>query len=145
MCHLANVLLLLAVQDALHRLIELLPTYPDGALGSVEYNKEQRRVLAIKSREAAPIFGTTERQKLIDEIHEYMLSKVPPFPSNGGGDIPLSSQNDRERRQQDMVTKKRKRKQDINLIIGNTIIADSCKQVGIFDIGKRVKSLWWWS
>ncbi|BFG31004.1 hypothetical protein CerSpe_172780 [Prunus speciosa] len=131
------------VRDALYKLIELLPTYPDGALGSVEYDKEERRVLAIKSREAAPRYGTAERQKLIDEIHKYMLSKVPPVPSNGGGDIPLSSQNDRDGRQQDMVTKKRKRKQDINLIFGNTINADSCKQVGIFDFGKRVKSLWW--
>ncbi|KAL6279619.1 hypothetical protein ACE6H2_016500 [Prunus campanulata] len=131
------------VRDALYKLIELLPTYPDGALGSVEYDKEERRVLAIKSREAAPRYGTAERQKLIDEIHKYMLSKVPSVPSNGGGDIPLSSQNDRDERQQDMVTKKRKRKQDINLIFGNTINADSCKQVGIFDFGKRVKSLWW--
>ncbi|BFG31003.1 hypothetical protein CerSpe_172770 [Prunus speciosa] len=132
-----------SVRGALLKLIELLPTYPDGALGSVEYDKEERRVLAIKSREAAPRYGTAERQKLIDEIHKYMLSKVPPVPSNGGGDIPLSSQNDRDGRQQDMVTKKRKRKQDINLIFGNTINADSCKQVGIFDFGKRVKSLWW--
>ncbi|XP_021828038.1 ubiquitin-conjugating enzyme E2 32-like isoform X2 [Prunus avium] len=131
------------VRSALLKLIELLPTYPNGALGSVEYDKEERRALAIKSREAAPIFGTTERQELIDEIHKYMLSKVPPVPSNGGGDIPLSSQNDRDGRQQDMVTKKRKRKQDINLIFGNTINADSCKQVGIFDFGKRIKSLWW--
>ncbi|KAJ0075314.1 hypothetical protein Patl1_35187 [Pistacia atlantica] len=35
---------------------------------------------AIKSREAAQRFGTPERQKLIDEIHEYMLSKAPPVP-----------------------------------------------------------------
>ncbi|BFG30984.1 hypothetical protein CerSpe_172580 [Prunus speciosa] len=131
-----------SVRSALLELIELLPTYPNGALGSVEYDKEERRALAIKSREAAPKYGTAERQKLIDEIHEYMLSKVPPVPSNGGGDVRLSSQNDRDRRKQDMVTKKRKRKQDINLIFGNTINADNCSRVGFFEFGKRLKSLW---
>ncbi|KAL6279626.1 hypothetical protein ACE6H2_016507 [Prunus campanulata] len=131
------------VRMALLELIDLLPTYPDGALGSVEYDKEERRVLAIKSREAVPRYGTAKRQKLIDEIHEYMLSKVPPVPSNEEGDVRLSFRNDRDRRKQDMVTKKRKRKQDINLIFGNTINADNCERVGIFEFGKRLKSLWW--
>ncbi|XP_008241966.1 PREDICTED: ubiquitin-conjugating enzyme E2 J2-like isoform X2 [Prunus mume] len=68
------------VRDALDALIDEMPTYPDGELGSVEYNKEERRDLAIKSRAAAPKYGTSERQKLIDEIHEYLLSKSPPVP-----------------------------------------------------------------
>ncbi|PQP96555.1 ubiquitin-conjugating enzyme E2 J2-like isoform X1 [Prunus yedoensis var. nudiflora] len=59
------------VRDALYALIDEMPTYPDGELGSVEYNKEETRDLAIKSRAAAPKFGTSERQKLIDEIHKY--------------------------------------------------------------------------
>ncbi|KAK1279528.1 Ubiquitin-conjugating enzyme E2 32 [Acorus gramineus] len=69
-----------SVRTALVALIAFMPTNPDGALGSLDYKKEERRALAIKSREAAPKFGTTERQKLIDEIHEYMLSKSPPIP-----------------------------------------------------------------
>ncbi|CAL2258724.1 unnamed protein product [Prunus armeniaca] len=133
------------VRDALLRLIELLPTYPDGKLGSVKYDKEERRVLAIKSRLAAPIYGTDERQKLMNEIHEYMLSKTPPVPSNGGGDIRVSFQNDQDRRKQGMVTKKRKRKQDINLFYKNTIHADNCERVGFFDFEKRLRSLWPWS
>ncbi|PQP93392.1 ubiquitin-conjugating enzyme E2 J2-like isoform X1 [Prunus yedoensis var. nudiflora] len=68
------------VRDALYALIDEMPTYPDGELGSVEYNKEETRDLAIKSRAAAPKFGTSERQKLIDEIHKYLLSKSPPVP-----------------------------------------------------------------
>lgn len=69
-----------SVRTALVALIAFMPTNPNGALGSLDYKKEERRALAIKSREAAPRFGTPERQKLIDEIHEYMLSKAPPIP-----------------------------------------------------------------
>lgn len=69
-----------SVRTALVALIAFMPTNPNGALGSLDYTKEERRTLAVKSREAPPRFGTPERQKLIDEIHEYMLSKAPPVP-----------------------------------------------------------------
>ncbi|XP_061349184.1 ubiquitin-conjugating enzyme E2 32 [Gastrolobium bilobum] len=69
-----------SVRTALVALIAFMPTNPNGALGSLDYKKEERRALAIKSREASPRFGTPERQKLIDEIHEHMLSKAPPVP-----------------------------------------------------------------
>ncbi|KAL5997351.1 hypothetical protein ACLOJK_008281 [Asimina triloba] len=54
-------------RTALVALIAFMPTNPDGALGSLDYKKEERRALAIKSREAAPKFGTPERQKIINE------------------------------------------------------------------------------
>ncbi|XP_073134456.1 ubiquitin-conjugating enzyme E2 32 [Henckelia pumila] len=69
-----------SVRTALVALIAFMPTSPNGALGSLDYPIEERRKLAVKSREAAPTFGSSERQKLIDEIHEYMLSKAPPVP-----------------------------------------------------------------
>ncbi|XP_019053111.1 PREDICTED: ubiquitin-conjugating enzyme E2 32-like [Nelumbo nucifera] len=69
-----------SVGIALVALIAFMPTNLDGALGSLDYKKGERRALAIKSREAAPQFGTPERQKLIDEIHQCMLSKAPPIP-----------------------------------------------------------------
>ncbi|KAK3147446.1 hypothetical protein QOZ80_3BG0282470 [Eleusine coracana subsp. coracana] len=69
-----------SVRTALVALIAFMPTNPGGALGSLDYKKEDRRALAIKSREAPPKFGSPERQKLIDEIHEQMLSKAPPVP-----------------------------------------------------------------
>eukprot|EP00262_Sarcandra_glabra_P009010 TRINITY_DN22989_c0_g1_i1.p1 TRINITY_DN22989_c0_g1~~TRINITY_DN22989_c0_g1_i1.p1 ORF type:complete len:330 (+),score=64.02 TRINITY_DN22989_c0_g1_i1:69-992(+) len=69
-----------SVRTALVALIAFMPTDPNGALGSLDYKKEEKRALAIKSRDTAPKFGTDERQKLIDEIHQYMLSKVPPVP-----------------------------------------------------------------
>lgn len=59
---------LLAVRTALVALIAFMPTEPNGALGSLDYKKGERRALAIKSREAAPRVGTPERQKLIDEV-----------------------------------------------------------------------------
>ncbi|XP_015883210.1 ubiquitin-conjugating enzyme E2 32 [Ziziphus jujuba] len=71
-----------SVRTALVALIAFMPTNPNGALGSLDYKKEERRALAIKSRETPPKFGTPERQKLIDEIHEYMLSKAPPVPQS---------------------------------------------------------------
>lgn len=59
---------LLTVRTALVALIAFMPTNPNGALGSLDYKKEERRALAIKSREVAPRFGNPERQKLIDEV-----------------------------------------------------------------------------
>ncbi|KAF9599017.1 hypothetical protein IFM89_033362 [Coptis chinensis] len=72
--------LLMAIRTALVALIAFMPTNPNGALGSLDYKKEERRCLVIKSHGAAPKFGTSEHQRLIDEIHQYMLSKVPPVP-----------------------------------------------------------------
>ncbi|KAJ6847282.1 ubiquitin-conjugating enzyme E2 32 [Iris pallida] len=69
-----------SVRTALVALIAFMPTNPGGALGSLDYNKEERRKLAIKSREAAPSYGSPERQKIIDQIHQYMLTKAPPVP-----------------------------------------------------------------
>ncbi|KAJ4886770.1 Ubiquitin-conjugating enzyme E2 32 [Raphanus sativus] len=65
-----------SVRTALVALIAFMPTSPNGALGSVEYPKEERRALAVKSREAPPKYGSPERQKVIDEIHHYILSKA---------------------------------------------------------------------
>ncbi|KAF3456345.1 hypothetical protein FNV43_RR00995 [Rhamnella rubrinervis] len=77
-----------SVRTALVALIAFMPTNPNGALGSLDYKKEERRALAVKSREAPPKFGTPERQKLIDEIHEYMLSKAPPVPQSSPSQTP---------------------------------------------------------
>ncbi|KAA8543025.1 hypothetical protein F0562_021480 [Nyssa sinensis] len=69
-----------SVRTALVALIAFMPTDPGGALGSLDYPKEERRALAIKSHEAAPRFGASERQMLMNEIHQYMLSKAPSVP-----------------------------------------------------------------
>lgn len=54
-----------------------MPTEPNGALGSLDYKKEERRALAIKSREAAPKFGTPDRQKLMDEVNVFFIFLLP--------------------------------------------------------------------
>ncbi|XP_059646595.1 ubiquitin-conjugating enzyme E2 32 [Cornus florida] len=85
-----------SVRTALVALIAFMPTNPNGALGSLDYKKEERRALAIKSREAAPKFGTPERQKVIDEIHEYMLSKAPPVPQLSPSQAPEEQSTNKE-------------------------------------------------
>lgn len=65
-----------SVRTALVALIAFMPTNPDGALGSLDYTKEERRALAIRSREVAPKFGTLERQNLMDEVCLIQLSFV---------------------------------------------------------------------
>ncbi|XP_054793292.1 ubiquitin-conjugating enzyme E2 32-like isoform X2 [Prosopis cineraria] len=76
-----------SVRTALVALIAFMPTNPNGALGSLDYKKEERRALAIKSREAPPRFGTPERQKLIDEDPEEQ------HPDNGEDETRVSSPN----------------------------------------------------
>ncbi|CAL9019997.1 unnamed protein product [Prunus brigantina] len=77
------------VRDVLVDFIHSMPTSPDDEVCSLKCSKEERLALAIKSRAAATTYSPFdfERQKLIDQIHKYMLSKAPavPFPSNGTG------------------------------------------------------------
>eukprot|EP00271_Cylindrocystis_brebissonii_P000007 TRINITY_DN1000_c0_g1_i1.p1 TRINITY_DN1000_c0_g1~~TRINITY_DN1000_c0_g1_i1.p1 ORF type:complete len:468 (+),score=114.87 TRINITY_DN1000_c0_g1_i1:400-1803(+) len=69
-----------SVRTALLALIAFMPTKPDGALGSLDYTKEERRALAQKSRLAAPKFGSPDRQNVINQIHETMMKSAPPIP-----------------------------------------------------------------
>lgn len=71
-----------SVRTALVALIAFMPTKSEGAVGSLEYSKEERIALAIKSRAHPPKFGNADRQRLIDEIHEYMLKKASPLPQS---------------------------------------------------------------
>lgn len=57
------------MRTALVALIAFMPTPGGGALGSLDFKKEDRRALAIKSRETPPKFGSAERQKVIDEVN----------------------------------------------------------------------------
>lgn len=79
-----------SVRTALVALIAFMPTSPNGALGSLDFSKDERRALAIKSRDAPPTYGSPDRQKLIDEIHQYMLSKAPPVPQLTSNLLPAS-------------------------------------------------------
>ncbi|CAB4287934.1 unnamed protein product [Prunus armeniaca] len=136
------------VRDALLELIDLMSTYPDGEMGSVEYNKEERRALAIKSRAAPPKYGTCERQKVIDEIHEYMLSKVPPIP------VPpqLHSQNHGAKRKHGTggTGSSGGDNGSVVNVIGNTFHAINSNGVGFLDSmneafnPKKAKRCWLW-
>ncbi|KAI4966961.1 hypothetical protein ZWY2020_034649 [Hordeum vulgare] len=63
---------------ALVALIAFMPTNPGGALGSLDYKKEDRRALAIKSVKHHQ--NSLPGMSVIDEIHEQMLSKAPLVP-----------------------------------------------------------------
>lgn len=69
-----------SVRAALVALIAFMPTKPEGAVGSLDYSKEERTALAVKSRTHPPKFGNADRQRLINEVHEYMLNKSLPVP-----------------------------------------------------------------
>eukprot|EP00897_Mesotaenium_endlicherianum_P003393 jgi/Mesen1/3081/ME000183S02131 len=69
-----------SVRTALVALVAFMPTKPDGALGSLDYTKVERRKLAILSRARPPKFGSSERQKIINQIHETMMASAPSVP-----------------------------------------------------------------
>jgi ubiquitin-conjugating enzyme E2 J1 len=85
-----------SVRTALVALIAFMPTNPNGALGSLDFKKEERRILAVKSRESAPKYGSPERQRVIDEIHEYLLSKAASVSQVTPSEAPKEEITNRE-------------------------------------------------
>ena len=47
-----------------------------GALGSLDFTKDERRILAARANKEAPAFGSAERQRVIDDMHRRMLERV---------------------------------------------------------------------
>ncbi|VVA10018.1 PREDICTED: ubiquitin-conjugating [Prunus dulcis] len=111
-----------SVRKTILAFIEEMANYPNGELVSVENNREKRRDLAIKSCAAAPTYGTSARQEVIDGIHEYMLSKAPLVPvsqlspvsnGTGGGSV-------------------------VNNIVGNTFNVHGSKQSFFEAVGRTI-------
>ncbi|GAQ84907.1 ubiquitin-conjugating enzyme [Klebsormidium nitens] len=69
-----------SIRLALTALIAFMPSKAEGALGSLDYTKEERRALAIKSRSTPPMYGSPERQEVIDRLHAALLEGAPPVP-----------------------------------------------------------------
>ncbi|GFH25978.1 predicted protein [Haematococcus lacustris] len=67
-----------SVRTALTALVAFMPTPAGSAVGSLDYTKEERRALAIKSRTTIPKFGSAERQRITDEMHARMLALPTP-------------------------------------------------------------------
>ncbi|KAF5842646.1 hypothetical protein DUNSADRAFT_6116 [Dunaliella salina] len=63
-----------SVRTAIVALIAFMPTPGQGALGSLDYTKEERKVLAAKSREGPPKFGSADKQRVMAELHQRMLA-----------------------------------------------------------------------
>lgn len=64
-----------SVRTALTALIAFMPSPGSGAIGSLDFPKEERRRLAAKSRREFPTFGSTERQQVTEEVHQRMLER----------------------------------------------------------------------
>ncbi|KAF6254292.1 ubiquitin-conjugating enzyme/RWD-like protein [Scenedesmus sp. NREL 46B-D3] len=62
-----------SVRTALTALIAFMPTPGQGALGSLDFTKDERQQLAVKSRAEVPKFGSAARQKVVSEMHQRML------------------------------------------------------------------------
>ena len=62
-------------------LIAFMPSKADGALGSLEYTKEERQALAATSRLSPPKFGSATRQVVINQLHQRMLDNSPLAPA----------------------------------------------------------------
>lgn len=63
-----------SVRVALVALIAFLPTSGRGAIGSLDFTKDERRALAQQSRRAPPTFGSDAKQSIINDLHMRMLA-----------------------------------------------------------------------
>uniref|UniRef100_A0A7S3QXX8 UBC core domain-containing protein n=2 Tax=Dunaliella tertiolecta TaxID=3047 RepID=A0A7S3QXX8_DUNTE len=63
-----------SVRTAIVALIAFMPTPGQGALGSLDYTKEERKLLAAKSREGPPKYGSADKQRVMAELHQRMLA-----------------------------------------------------------------------
>lgn len=81
-----------SVRTALTALIAFMPSPGAGALGSLDYTKEERQQLAAKSRLEAPRLGSASRQKVVDDLHRRMLAlqeaAAAAGPSAGPAEAP---------------------------------------------------------
>ncbi len=64
-----------SVRTALTALIAFLPTPGEGALGSLDYTTEEKRLLAFKAYMKAPRFGNEARQAVTNRIHARMVKR----------------------------------------------------------------------
>ena len=67
-----------SVRTALTAVRAFMPTPAEGAIGSLDHTPEERRALARRSRspDAAPVFGSPERQALTDRVHALMRARA---------------------------------------------------------------------
>ncbi|KAI8475406.1 MAG: ubiquitin-conjugating enzyme/RWD-like protein [Monoraphidium minutum] len=76
-----------SVRTALTALVAFMPSPGAGALGSLDYTKEERQQLAAKSRVAPPKVASAARQRVVDGLHARMLElEVSGRVERGGGD-----------------------------------------------------------
>jgi ubiquitin-conjugating enzyme E2 J1 len=68
-----------SVRTALHAIRAFMVTPSEGALGGIDFSEEQRRDLAVKSRQEKVnfTFGSEQRQMVTKAVHAKMLQRMP--------------------------------------------------------------------
>lgn len=69
-----------SMRTALTALIAFMPTPGQGALGSLDFSKEERRALAAASPSHIPKYGSPSRQQVTDRMHQQMLDIIRNHP-----------------------------------------------------------------
>ncbi|KAK9821497.1 hypothetical protein WJX74_003306 [Apatococcus lobatus] len=83
-----------SIRTALTALIAFMPSPGHGAIGSLDYTPDERRDLAKKSQAAPPLFGSEQRQTLMQDLHQRMadaLAKAKASSSSSTNDTANSS------------------------------------------------------
>ena len=81
-----------SVRTALTAVRAFMPSPAEGAVGSLDYTKEERRKLAERSRREVPEFGASpERRELVRRVHAAMMRK---WEDSQASQVSRKSQND---------------------------------------------------
>lgn len=80
-----------SVRTALTALIAFMPSPGQGAIGSLDFTKEERMQMAVKSRTDMPKFGSAARQKVIADMHSRFIKLQEQLAAAGSSSSTGSS------------------------------------------------------
>lgn len=82
-----------SMRTALMALVAFLPTKGKGAIGSLDYPENDRRVLAQKSRTFIPTFPNKDRQEVATIVHNVALQRESEAASKQSGSTTKTTKN----------------------------------------------------
>ena len=97
-----------SVRTALTAVRAFMPSPAEGAVGSLDYTKEERRKLAERSRREVPEFGASpERRELVRRVHAAMMRKWEDSQASarkGQNDFPEKNAEGAEQKESEEVS-----------------------------------------